>query len=222
MLLSTAIARVQAQFDSTAAVSNDSAVRSWIHECLQEAVGEAKWLKKSLSLGPTVADQSEYALPADGTTDATPTELVDLIALSVNGSKPWLRVSTQEMWELQTGAARLRGAAGAFAPNFQSDTDAVVELYPTPDTAGYTIEALAAVLPLDIGDATSTATVLPIPDDLAGPVCIDGPIGLGFARIGEGQDPTAYTARFQVAKEKLRRRANSRIGSGPTQLRPGG
>jgi hypothetical protein len=221
MLLSVAIARVQAQFDSTAAVSNDSAVRSWIHECLQEAVGEARWLKKSLALGPTVADQSEYALPADGTTDATPTEVVDIVALCVNASKPWLRISTVEMWELQAGAGRLSRAAGAFAPNFQTDTDPVVELYPTPNTAGQTIEALAAVLPLDIGDATSGATVLPIPDDLAGRICIDGPIGLGFERIGEGQDPTGYRARFTEGKLELKRRANTRIGSGATRARVG-
>jgi hypothetical protein len=212
---------VQAQFDSTSTLSNDSAVRSWIHECLQEAVGEARWLKKSLALGPTVAAQSEYVLPTDGTTDAAATEVVDIVGISVNGSKPWKRVSTTEMWELQAGSAYLRGAAGAYCPNFQTDTDPVIELYPTPTTAGYTIEALAAVLPLDIGDATSGATVLPVPDDLAGRICIDGPIGLGFARIGEGQDPTVYLARFEAGKVELKRRANTRIGSGPTQARVG-
>jgi hypothetical protein len=59
MLLSTAISAVQAQFDSTSTLSSDAVVRSWINDVVQEAVGEAKWLKKSLSLGPTVAGQSE-------------------------------------------------------------------------------------------------------------------------------------------------------------------
>jgi hypothetical protein len=221
VLLSTAITRVQAQFDSTSTLSSDAVVRSWIHECLQEAVGEARWLKKSLALGPTVADQSEYAIPTDGTTDSAATEVVDIIGITVNGSKPWKRVSTTEMWELQAGSAYLRGAAGAFAPNFQTDTDPVIELYPTPDTAGYTIEALAAVLPLDIGDATSGATVLPVPDDLAGRICVDGPIGLGLTRLQEEADPTLFVARYEAGKQTLKRRANSRIGSGPHQLRVG-
>jgi hypothetical protein len=146
---------------------------------------------------------------------------VDIIGITVNGSKPWKRVSTTEMWELQAGSAYLRGAAGAFAPNFQTDTDPVIELYPTPDTAGYTIEALAAVLPLDIGDATSGATVLPVPDDLAGRICVDGPIGLGLTRLQEEADPTLFVARYEAGKQTLKRRANSRIGSGPHQLRVG-
>jgi hypothetical protein len=221
VLLSTAIAAVQAQFDSTAAVSDDAAVRSWINECVQEAVGEAKWLKKSLALGPTVADQSEYALPTDGSVDATATEVVDIVALNVNGSKPWLRVSTQEMWELQAGASRLSWAAGAYAPNFQTDTDPVVELYPAPETAGYAIEALAAVLPLDIVSGTSGATVLPLPDDLAGRIAVDGAIGLGLTRLQEQVDPAPFLARFAQGKAELKRRANTRIGSGPTRVRFG-
>jgi hypothetical protein len=221
MLLSTAISAVQAQFDSTSTLSSDAVVRSWINDVVQEAVGEAKWLKKSLSLGPTVAGQSEYALPTDGTTDATATEVVDIVALNVDSSKPWLRISTQEMWELQAGASRLSWAAGAYAPNFQTDTDPVVELYPAPEEAGLTIEALAAVLPLNIGDATSGATVLPLPDDVAGKIAVDGAIALGLTRLQEDTDPTPFRARFLEGKAELKRRANTRIGSGPTRVRFG-
>jgi hypothetical protein len=221
MDIATAVARVQAQFDSTSSLSNEAVVRGWINECLQEALGESKWVKRAFSLGTTVADQSEYTLPADGTGDTGPTELVDLIALTVNGSKPWLRVSTSEMWELQAGAASLRGAAGAYAPNFSNLGAATVELYPTPEVAGYTIEALGAMLWVDIPDWGSGTTLLPIPDDLAGGICVDGPIGLGLSRLQEDADPTIFLARFAAAKEKLKRRANSRIGSGPHQLRVG-
>jgi hypothetical protein len=221
MLLSTAIALVQAQFDSTAAESGDSQVRGWINACLQEAVGEARWLKKTLSLGPTVADQSQYVIPGDGTADASPTEVVDIVGLRVDSSKPWKRVGTQDLWELQAGAAFLRGAAGAFAPNFQSDTDPVVELYPTPTVAGLAIDALAAVLPSDIVDATLGTLVLPVPDDLANKICVDGPIGLGITRIQEVTDPTPFLARYEDGKAQLKKRANSRVGSGPTQARVG-
>jgi len=224
--LQTAEALVAAQFDTTSAASDATAIRGWIHACVQDAVGRAKSRKVRRELGPTVADQWEYALPVD---------VVDVRMLRVDGSRPWRRCSTEQLWELQAGNGWLTRAPGAFAPSFeevaeggdespQDGDSATLALWPTPTVAGLAMDALCAVLPPAIDSETADTYVLPVPEDLVRRIAVDGPIGMGFREaLGRGDLAQQYEVRFEEAGvQELSRRANSRIGHGPVQLRPGG
>jgi hypothetical protein len=215
VVLSEAISLVQTQggFDTTSSSSSDTVIRGWINEAVQEAVARAKSRRKSLtSIGPTVAGQSQYAVPA---------EVVKIKVLRVDGSRPWLRIGTEDLWELEGDNARLGGAPGAYAPENETDADSVVELWPVPDTSGLTIEAHAFVLPDAITAATSTGATIPLPDHIA-PRVMGGAIAIGLERVHERADlAQPFRAQFELAVGELSRWANSRVGSGPTRLRVG-
>lgn len=213
MLLSEAITAVTVEggFDTTSTATSDATIRGWIHECVQDAVGRAKWRKSRVELGPTVAGQAQYPVPAS---------VVGLRALRVGTSAPWSRVSTDELWEIEGGVRRLRaGTPGVFAPEFELDADAVISLYPVPTEGGLSILALAAVTAPAITAVTDPATDLGLPEDLVRPIVVEGPVGIGLERVMERPDLAApHTARFESAVQELSRRANSRIGRGPVRV----
>lgn len=221
MLLSDAITAVSAQFDTTTSATSDTVIRSWIHRCLQDAVGRAKWRKARRALGPTVAGQGTYELPED---------VVDVRSLRVDGSKSWTRVSTETLWEYTAGQLR-QPWPGVFAPEFETvaeggavaDGDAAqVALYPVPTSSGLAIDALCAIMPPAIGAATAPGTVLPVPEDLAGRLAIDGPIAMGYREaLGRMDMAQQYEPRFEQGVQELSRRANARVGHGPVRLVPG-
>jgi hypothetical protein len=198
-------------FDSQSSNSSESVILSWLNQRYREMVAESKWVKSVRDLGPTVAGQGQYAVPEDVT---------DVRTIRVNGSRQWLLVSTEDLWALQSGDAWTYGAAGVFAANFESDTDPVIELFPAPSTSGYEITALCAVLPSDL--TTSPDATPKVPIDMHQAI-VDGAIGLGLLRVFERSDlAQPYEARFREAVDKLHRRANSRIGSGPRQFKVAG
>lgn len=211
MLTSEMVTAVRSEggFDSTSSNSTDAVILSWLNQRYREMVAESKWLKSVRDLGPTVAGQAQYAVPDDVT---------DVRSLRINGSRQWLLVSTEDLWALQDGSAWTRGAPGVFAPNFESDGGPVIEMFPAPTTSGYEITALCAVLPADLTvDATPK-----VPVDMHQPL-VDGAIALGMQRVFERSDLAApYEGKFQGALDKLKRRANSRIGSGPRQFKVAG
>jgi hypothetical protein len=164
MLLSAARTKVKSEggFDSSASNTSDSAIDGWINERVQEALATSKWRKVELELGVTVAGQAQYAVPAS---------VVDIRAIRVDSGRRWLSVSTEDLFDLKSGDASLRNAAGAFAANFEADADPVVELWPVPTESGLSIAALAAVtLTTDL----VAADPIPLPDDLVNRLAVEG------------------------------------------------
>jgi hypothetical protein len=205
--MTTAVVQ-QGGFDTDASNTPTATVESWINEKYRELVARSLWRKILVDLGPTVANQAQYAIDAD---------IVDIRALRLDSGRRWLRVSTEQLFDLQSDDAWLSRAEGAYAPNFEADGDAVVELWPVPDTAGQAINTLSAVYPADL----TGADVPKVPVDFHEAI-VSGAIGLGLLRIEENAAAAApYDLLFEAAVSRLTRRANSRVGSGPTQARVG-
>jgi hypothetical protein len=98
---------------------------------------------------------------------------------------------------------------------------AVVELFPTPSVSGYTIVALASTSAVPMSAGTDVPSV---PEDFH-QALVDGAIATGLRRIYERHDDAdRYERSFsspdgQGAVQLLKRRANSRVGSGPVRAR---
>lgn len=201
----------QGGFDTRSANVSVATILGWLNEKRREIVGESRWAKAIRELGPTVVAQSQYELPGD---------VVDVMGVRVGGGRPLLRIGTADLWELQSGGGRIVGGAGGFAPNFTTSGVSVVELWPAPGEAGQPISALVAALPPDLALGGAADTLLP--EDVQQGI-VDGAIGIGFSRIYERpSDGAAHEARFQAKLQKLSRRANSRVGSGPVRIRVSG
>lgn len=202
----TAVKR-EGGFDATTANIDDSTVLSWLNEAYRRLVGKARWRKSLRELGPTVVGQSQYTLADDVT---------DVAGLRVAGSAPWLRVSTSDLWEIQSGIRSYTGA-GVFAPDYQADGTPVVELWPSPATGGDSISAIASVLPAALTTSPDVSPQVPVDFHQA---IVDGAIGIGLHRIYERHDAAApYDQRLDAAVQELERRGNSRVGSGPARAK---
>jgi hypothetical protein len=199
-------------FDSSSASLSDSDVLSWINDAYTEAMVEARWLKGLVSLGVTVTGQGDYVLPEN---------VADLRSLVVGSSEPWTRVGAQDMLVLRAGVGRIVGGPGAFAPGFEADGDAVVSLWPPPERDGDAISGEGVLIPseLESGGAASTVKV---PRDLQRAILVHGAVHEGKSLVAEDA-PGAdwHRARWQAAVNKLKARANSRVGHGPHQIRIG-
>lgn len=181
----------------------------WINEVHQKAVAEAQWQMKKLQLGPTVAGTAVYAVPADVA------DVAGLFTLVAGGSPVIFdRASIEQLWAVQSGAARFR-RAGVFAPAFDESAVAGIELYPVPVVSGVAITALAAMIPPAMVSGGSPVIPLDMHGDLK-----DGAIALGLLRIDERPDSAAlFQQRFDAMVTRLTRRKKSRIGSGSSRMR---
>jgi hypothetical protein len=122
-------------------------------------------------------------------------------------------MSTEELWEAQAGLRFTADGRPAFAANFESDDDTVLEIWPA--SGGATIEALCAIVP----DALTLDAAPKLALDLQ-PGLVAGAIGLGLHRVYERHDAaTPYDAVFAAMKKKAQGRRNSQIGSGPVQAK---
>jgi hypothetical protein len=189
-----------AGFDVTAATAGRA-----VNEAVRRLASISKWVETEVELGPTVIDQELYEVDAN---------IVDLSELIV-GEAPYLRVGQRQFFRLKAGTLRLSSDAnGAFAPRFTSAGLKQFGLYPTPDAAGDTILGFASITPEDL---TGTE-VPPFPDDLERAV-LDGAKVVLYQDVDENPEEAAiYDDRFRLAAEDLRRRRNSRLGSGPVQI----
>lgn len=193
----TKIVKEQGGFDHS-----DSVIQGWINDRYRQMVGRSQWRMAQITLGTTIAGTSEYPLPND---------VVDLSGLMVGGVT-YDRAGQKQLWDLK----RTGGSQTVFVPDFTSTGTAQIELYPNPSTSGATIEGLAALLPSRLVDAADTPIV---PDDLQDAL-VDGAIATGLRRIDEHlPEADNYEQRFTDKTEELRRRLNSRIGSGPHMIR---
>lgn len=195
---------------------DDAMVGGWVNEMHRTAVASSKWLMQTYLLGPTVAGQAAYVLPAS---------IVEVDGLFIEGPEgvaEYSRVGTVDLWDLKAGNASLEGrGAGVFAPNFAAAGTVLaggtkqIELYPAPDATGLNISVLAAMEPADL--VTGDSPIIPL--DLHGDL-LDGAISLGMGRIDERLDSAAvYGQKFAAMVAELTRRATRRVGSGPQRLR---
>lgn len=192
-------------FDTRSANTSQTTLLGWLNEVYQEAGAESLWFKQPRTLTPTVAGGTQYALADD---------VVDVVGVRVGTSVPYVRMSTEELWEAQAGVRFVNPTGvGAFAPNFEGDGDNVVEVWPA--SGGASIEALCAIIPTALGLADTPK----MPVELH-PALADGMIALGLHRVYERHDAAApFDAKFEKMKQKLSRRGKSRVGSGPIQAK---
>lgn len=206
MLASDMVSKVRNEggFDSTATNTDDTSILGWINEKYREMVAEAKWLKAVRTLSPISAGGSTYAIPED-VTDVRSAHLA-------TGGVRYTLVQLEDLWSLKMGEASM-SSGGALSANYESDTDPYIELWPA--TGGANIEALVAVIPSALTSSDSPK----VPEDVQ-PAIVDGAIGVGLDRVYSRPDLAGgKEAEFQKGVQKLQRRANSRIGSGPMQAR---
>lgn len=187
-----------------------SVAGGWVNEVHRKAVADSQWQMRSLSLGPTVVDQAEYDIPE---------RVVDIVGLYVVGDDgtpgDWRRISSTDLWNVKAGRSRIVREGGVFAAAFGDADEKRIELYPAPETAGLEITALAAMVPVAMSSGSSPV----IPDDMHGDL-LDGAIALGLLRMDERADSAAaFDARFREMVGKLRRRKNSRVGSGTSRMK---
>jgi hypothetical protein len=189
-------------FDTNSANTSQTTLLGWLNEVYQEAGEESLWFKQPRTLTPTVAGGTQYALADD---------VVDLAMLRVGTSLPYKRLSTEELWEAQAGIRYVY--PGGYSPNFESDGDSLVEVWPA--SGGASVEALCAVIPTALG--LSDTPKIPVGMH---PALADGMIAIGLHRVYERHDAAAsFDAKFEKMKQKLSRRGKSRVGSGPIQAK---
>lgn len=197
------VARVRSQFD----VSDAEALAS-LNDRYKRLVGESQWLLQQVNLGTTAIDQATYTLP-DNVADLRYVYVQD-----AEGPSEYSRVGDADILGLKTGRLRTSGSGGVFAPAYSSSGGSQVELYPAPDAAGSTVYGLGAVVPADLALADTPA----VPVDFH-PALVDGVIADLYARVDERLDlAQVHETRFVSEIERLRRRKNSRVGSGPQQI----
>jgi hypothetical protein len=181
---------------------------SWCQDRLNRANRRAEWTKSTVSLGNTVADQAEYAIPS------TVLVLRDVYV----GSRKYVRVGADRL-----GALKHAGSSVDFvyAPDWTSAGVEQIELYPVPTVSGTAITGQAVTAAATLVDTTAEITAIPV--EFHEEILVDGGIATGIARLDEGVvEADRFEARWETAVERLRRLKTSRIGSGPVRFQVAG
>lgn len=177
-------------------------VLALLNEQYSVQVVKSRWLLETITVGTTVSGTADYAL-GDG--------VVDILSLRV-GSGLYDAITTEQYWALQAGTARLSRSAGAYALTYSSTGGTSVSLYPAPTTSGDAITVLAPATATALTDSGASTPVTP--SDTHGSL-IDGATALVLLRVDERPDLAGpFFQRFEAGTELLRRRKNSRSGSG--------
>lgn len=170
-------------------------------------VAEARWLRVTIDLGVTVADQASYAVDPD---------VVELYELTIGGLG-YTKGRRQDMIAGRQNRLSLRGTGGLFIPDADASGTDRFTIYPVPGSpAGDAIQAFAAVQPPELG--LNDRPLVPV-DFLDG--LVEGMIATGLARDSEQLNAAdRFEARFNAEVERLRLLAKRRLrGSGPRQIR---
>lgn len=185
--------------------TDNATVDGWLNAVYRRLVADSLWRKAVVTIANTVAGTSAYALSDD---------VVDLEWARINGVRHY-RVGTGELEDVRDGIRSKTGSGGLFAPTFSATGVESIDLYPTPAASGLAIEALCALQAPELDDdADVPAVPLDFHEDLA-----DAAIAYGLRRLDERlQDAAAYEQSFLIRVEELRRRRNSRQGSGPSRI----
>lgn len=186
-------------------------VLSLLNEAYGTQVARARWLREIISIATTTAGTADYAL-ADN--------VVTLERLRA-GAYEFDPVGIDQMWALGTAGGTWNGRSGVYSVDYSSTGSTSITLYPTPDESGVALTGLASVLPDALTDDTGSVPVTPV--DSHGSL-IDGTAALILLRIDERPDLAApFQQRFDGVTEEIRRRKNSRVGTGrPAQMQVAG
>lgn len=175
----------------------------WINLAIRELATRSRWLKAAVEIGPSVAEQGPYTLPA------SVYEVEDLRV----GDRHYIRVGTEQLQNAKAGLLAVRGAGGVFAPQFTSSGLRQIELYPAPTTGGSNIVATAVVYPNEL---TGSDELVQIPEEHHMAI-VHKAIATGLSLADEHNDAAEYhESKFNAAIEALRRHTNMQV-SGTVQ-----
>lgn len=186
----------------------DAVALGWLNRRHKVMVRRSRCYRYTASLGSTVANQRDYAIPAG---------LVESYEVDVGG----LVYGKAKHTDLANGAQGyivLSGDGGIFGAEESATGDLEVALFPTPSTSGDAITMRAAWLPPDL--STSDNTTLKIPSSY-NDALIAGAVATGLRRVEHRPDlAQPHEQEFADACEELRREVSRRYrGSGPAQIR---
>lgn len=201
-------ADLETRVRATVGSSTSAEARVWLLEAARMLNDEAEYLTVESAITTTVADQADYALATD---------LVDLAAVRV-GTTVYTKASSNDIWALEdsNNPATLDGPGGLFAPAWSSTGAPKITLWPVPDETGLTIEG-RQVITVPSPTWASDDPPFPAPYDKA---LWHGAVAAGLAEKDEQLDESAFhEERFWAFAARLKRRKNSRIGSGALRLR---
>lgn len=196
------VAEIEATVDLTAA---EALTR--LNRAHRRFVSRARAFRKTVSIGPTVAAQSAYALPSG---------LVELWEVQVAGVTYGRALHTDIALDVQ-GWLLLDGLGGVIAPEESASGAREVSLIPAPVTGGDTVTVRGAFSPADLVAGGAASTIL-VDDDFYDDLveCAVAPV---LRRLGEG-DPDTLEAKTEARVEEFARRVRRRYrGPGPAQIR---
>lgn len=195
--------RVVSMFDI-----DQATVVLWANERHKRMVGEALYRLAELSLGNTVAGQSDYALP-----DAD----LDVALLQVGAdTEPYFRTNAAELARVRAGIAFVNDAPGAFALYADSAGVQKIRLYPTPTVSGTAIVGFGSIAPADMTYGGGASPIIPTH---LHPFLLDGVIADGYEQVDERWDLAGpHEQRYEAGIDKLRRFKNTRVGGGTTSV----
>lgn len=166
----------------------------------------SKWIREERELGPSVLNQDLYEIDDD---------IVDIHELVVAG-QPAQRKSIDDLFNLKSGQASLSNGPPwtVFCPRNDAAGDKFVAIYPVPDVAGASLLALCSVAPPDLSGTSRP----PFPDDQEDTL-LNGCKATFYRELDENPDEgDRFEQLFRDEAERLRRRGNSRVGSGPFRI----
>ena len=205
LTLDAIVRRIQGQFDA-----HRDDIAAWANERLSRMVSESLWRAVEREVGVTRAGQAVYPLEP---------EMVDLRGLRV-GAAQYGSASREQMWALQdpTCPATLVGA-GVYAPTFDADGNAAIELWPVPSREGVRMTALMAYEPpLLVGGEDVPALPAHFHSYL-----LDWVIATAYEELdGRWDLADPHERRFEVGIQRLERERVSRYQGGPVQAQVAG
>jgi len=177
-----------------------------LNQGIDRLAARSEWIKVEAEYGPTVAEQERYEIPAN---------TVRVLSVQI-GESPYVPVSVKDLWELKAGRKEAPAEGGVFAERFSEDgATKTLGFYPVPEEAEEAIEALAAITP---AKDLSGEDPLPFPDQNCRGAR-DFAIALAYEQLDENiEQARFYEERGEAEAERLRRLANSRVGSGPLKI----
>lgn len=193
----------EGDFDAT-----EAQVLVWLTRRQRTMVADSRCYRKTTNIGPTVANQSTYSVPAD---------VVEILELLVGGV-PYGSATHLDLAQGPRGYVVLDGDGGVAA---RTDSAAGVEqvaLYPTPTTAGLAVTIYAVYRAPDLVSGSDATLVIPgeFSDAL-----VAGAIATGLRRTEARADlAQPHEEEFMAGVEKLRRRVNRKHRkTGPARVR---
>lgn len=196
------------QFDATSA----QALR-WLNVRHKQMCARARNYRKALNLGPTVAGQDVYSIPA---------AVVEILQVTV-GSYVYGAARHTDFAEGATGYLWLGGIGGIAGRDDTASGEPVLKLFPIPTSgavpeAGAALTVLAAVTPPELAEGDDTT--LKIPAEYTDAL-VAGAIATGLRRMEHRADlATTHEQIFTEGCTELLRATNRRFrGSGPALIR---